>query len=67
MSYSVLDAKADIDDLIYEALDNKDAVKLRQVASQLKALGDDEEADRLIKIARKWNDEEQDHDESIKN
>ena len=59
MSYSVQDAKAEIDDLIYEALDSKDEVKLRQVASQLKDLGDDEEADRLIKIARKWNDEEQ--------
>lgn len=47
----------DLDELIHEALEEKDAVKLRHAAGIL-AEQDEEKGTQLLKIARKWDDED---------
>jgi len=66
MSTSPTQSRDELDQMIYEALEERDETKLRQAATQV-AEYDEEEATKLIKIARKWNDEDQAYDASIGN
>ena len=66
MSTSPTQSRDELDQMIHEALEERDETKLRQAAAQV-AEYDEEEAVKLIKIARKWNDEDQAYDASIGN
>lgn len=56
----------DLQELIHEALEERDPVKLRQAAGIL-AEQDEEEATRLLNIARRWDDGDWAYDNSINN
>lgn len=67
MSYTHQDAQIEQDELIRTALDTRDSEQLRQMAEMLKEQGEDEEADRLLKTARRFETEDWAYDESINN
>lgn len=59
--------KEERDTEIYEALNTRDSEALYTLASLEKEEGNDEEAEKLIKIARKIDHEDQSYDASIGN
>jgi len=67
MSYSIEEAQRDQDRAIYEALDTRDSEALYQLADALKEQGEDEEADQLLKVARKIDNEDNAYDQSRDN
>jgi hypothetical protein len=60
-------SKYELDTLIFEAVNESNPYKAREAAERLKDCGDDEEAERLISLAKKWEGEEWGYDESINN
>ena len=64
---STLLIKEERDTEIYEALNTRDSEALYTLASLEKEEGNDEEAEKLIKIARKIDDQDQAYDASIGN
>lgn len=50
----------ELEENIYHALDTKNSNLARQCAAQLKDMDDDEQAERLLKAAMRWDDEDND-------
>jgi hypothetical protein len=58
MSYSHKEASMEQDEAIFNALDTRDSEALYQLASLLKEQGEDENAERLIKVAKTIDEED---------
>ena len=67
MSTSPQTSKTERNTEIYKALNTRDSEALYTLASLEKEEGNDEEAEKLIKIARKIDDEDQSYDASVGN
>lgn len=50
----------ELDEAIYHAVDTLNSSLARQCAAQLKEMDNDEEADRLLKLAMRWDDDAND-------
>lgn len=67
MSHSPKQAIDDREQEVFEALNSKDSEAIYHLADLFKEEGEDERAEELLKIARRWNDEDWSYDESINN
>lgn len=58
MSYSHKEANQEQDEAIFNAIDTRDSEALYQLAQILKEQGDDEQAEHLLKVAKKIDEED---------
>lgn len=65
--YSTTDARIEINNLMDEALQERNADKAFQAADLLARNGEDDVADYWLKLANRWNKEDWLYDESINN
>lgn len=64
MSYSTKEALGEQQNAIYEALNSENPYEITQMAKILKAQGEDEEAERLLNVARSISRGEWAYDEA---
>lgn len=67
MSYTHQEAKHEQDEAIFNALDTRDSEACYQLAEQLKEQGEDENAEDLLKNARRFDDEDGAYDQANAN
>lgn len=62
MSYSIAQARSEQDNMIIDAIVTRDSEALYQIAGIVKEQGEDEEAERLLTIAKQidWEDAQAD-------
>lgn len=65
--YQQTDAEFKQAQAIDQALETRDIEAMYRLAAEIKEQGDDEEAERFIKIAQRWNHEDWAHDEANNN
>lgn len=67
MSYSIKDAIEEQNDAIFQALNTRDSEALYHLAEQLKEQGEDEEAQKLLENAKRFDQEDNAYDEANNN
>lgn len=58
MSYSHKEANQEQDEAIFNALDTRDSEALYQLAQVVKEQGDDEQAETLLRVAKRIDEED---------
>lgn len=67
MSYSTKEARMELQDAVEQAIHHRDVEVMIALARRYKNMRDDEYADELRSLARKWEQEDWAYDESIDN